>query len=376
MADQSLYWIWLTGIPSVGPVTQKKLLEHFGTPTAIYRADKGELTKVKGMRPALVEQIRNARSLEQAQKIVDGMVRKSIRLLTFHDRLYPHEVKTIPKSPIILYYRGRILENGMGVGLIGSRHCTAYGKQVAVETADFLARHHIPVISGMAKGIDGYAHTACLKADGYTMAFLGSGVDICYPKEHESLMNKIVEKGVVLSSYPPGTPLYPHHFYQRNFLISAWSSKLLVIEAGEKSGALSAVNYAKQMKREIWAVPNHIYSQESEGSNRLIGQGAHIFLHPHQLIPSLPEKKSPKHLRTEPPKEKSFRFHSPKSHHVSHLPGSFETRIVEELRTLPKTIDQLVQSLNKNHSEVIESLSLLELEGIIRMKPNHMVELI
>lgn len=367
MADQSLYWIWLTGIPTVGPVTQKKLLEHFGTPEAIYRADKWELTKVKGMRPALVEQIRKARSLDQAQKILDGMMTKDIRLLTFHDQLYPYEVKAIPKSPTILYYRGRILENSMSVGMIGSRHCTPYGKQVTVETADFLARHRIPVISGMAKGIDGYAHTACLKADGYTMAFLGSGVDICYPREHQTLMDKLVEKGALLSSYPPGTPIHPHHFYQRNFLISAWSSKLLVIEAGEKSGALSTVNYAKQMKREIWAVPNHIYCQESEGSNQLIAQGAHIFLQPHQLIPSLSEKEFPKHLRPDSSKD---------SNQVSHLPGSFETRIVEELRTSQKTIDQLVQSLKKNHSEVIECLSLLELEGMIRIKPNHLVELL
>ncbi|MBP1935115.1 DNA-processing protein DprA [Ammoniphilus resinae] len=251
MIDQRVYWIWLTGIASIGPVMQKKLLKQFDSPEVIFRINPRELEKVPGMGPALVDRILAARSLDKSERMLERMLKGNIGLLTIEDPLYPEKVKQNPKAPVVLYYRGSIRENSMGVGVVGTRQCTSYGKQVAIETAAFLAKHQIPVISGMAKGIDGYAHTACLKAGGYTMAFLGSGVDVCYPREHQSLMEAIIQKGAILSSYPPGTPIYPHHFHQRNFLISAWSSKLLVVEAGEKSGTWSTVNHARTLKREI-----------------------------------------------------------------------------------------------------------------------------
>jgi len=373
MIDQRLYWIWLTGIPSIGPVMQKRLLKQFHSPEVIFRINPRELEKILGIGPALVDRIVEARSLEKSERILERMLKQNINLLTIENPLYPDKVKKISRAPVVLYYRGLIRENSMGVGVIGTRQCTSYGKQVAIETAGFLAKHQVPVISGMAKGIDGYAHTACLKAGGYTMAFLGSGVDICYPREHQSLMEAIIQKGAVLSLYPPGTPIYPHHFHQRNFLISAWSSKLLVVEAGEKSGTWSTVNHARILKREIWAVPNNIYELESRGTNQMIANGAAIFLNPQQLIPVSHVKKSPK-TTNHPPSllENSYNMKFVRKVSLT----SFEKGIVEQLKANPMSIDQLAKNMKRSHSEIIETLSLLELESVIRIKPNQMIELI
>lgn len=135
----------------------------------------------------------------------------------------------------------------------------------------------------MAKGIDGYSHTACINAGGYTIAFLGGGVDEVYPKEHAKLMEKIIANGAVISEYPPETKPYPKNFPKRNRLISAFSDKLLVIEAGENSGSLITAQFTKKYNREVLAVPNNIFSKESRGCNKLILNGATLYMYPKQF---------------------------------------------------------------------------------------------
>ncbi|MCC5909729.1 MAG: DNA-processing protein DprA, partial [Clostridiaceae bacterium] len=277
------YWIWLSQLKGIGSITQKKLLEHFFSPEAIYDATKQQLMEVDGIGPALTEVIKSS-SLEKAEGILEKVNKGNIKILTYEDSFYPMKAKLYPEAPILLYYRGNLRQNSVGVGIVGARRCSAYGKEVTREAATFLAKNNIPVISGMAKGIDGYAHIACLKADGYTLAFLGSGVDICYPKEHDELMGRILEKGAILSEYPPGTKPKPEYFPKRNALISAWSEKLLVVEAGEKSGALITATLSEALHREVWAVPNTIYSQMGKGTNNLIASGAKIYLKPEQLM--------------------------------------------------------------------------------------------
>jgi predicted Rossmann fold nucleotide-binding protein DprA/Smf involved in DNA uptake len=176
------YWIWLKQISGIGTILEKRLLDRFPSPQAIYEACAEELLSVEGIGPTLAKVIRQQRSLDQARTLLEGTLKQDINLLTYHDPLYPAMAQQSSEAPTILYYKGKIRENSTGVAIVGSRRCTDYGKQAAVEAAYFLTKHDIPVISGMAKGIDGYAHTACLKAGGYTIALLGNGVDICYPK--------------------------------------------------------------------------------------------------------------------------------------------------------------------------------------------------
>lgn len=189
-----------------------------------------------------------------------------------------------PSLPAVLYYRGNLRASTFSIGIVGSRRCTSYGKEVAAEAAAFLGQAGVTVVSGMAKGIDSYAHTSCLKAGGYTLAFVANGVDICYPPEHQMLMEKIIANGAVISSYPPATRPRQEYFPHRNKLLAAWVDKLLVVEAAERSGALITAEYAMKYNRKVLAVPNSIYSPESVGTNRLLLGGAEVYIEPKRLL--------------------------------------------------------------------------------------------
>ena len=171
------HWVWLGLLKGIGPVIQKRLLGYFGDAESVYRASKSELMEVSGVGNTLSETIKST-SLEEAKRILEKTNKLNIKILTYNDRLYNIKAKQCPYSPVILYYRGNLLPDSTGVGIVGARRCTDYGKEVVKEAAEHLANKKIPVISGMARGIDGYAHTACLKAGGYTLAFFGNGVDI------------------------------------------------------------------------------------------------------------------------------------------------------------------------------------------------------
>lgn len=236
--DEELYWIWLSQIRDIGPVKQKNLLTAFKTPKEIYEVTKSQLIEIPGIHEIAAEKIILSRSLESAKKIQERIWKQNIRLLNYDDPLYLSRVKKLSKSPILFYYRGDIRDTSQAVGIVGARKCSQHGKRQAIEAATYLANQNIPVISGLSKGIDGYAHTACIKAGGYTIAILACGVDLYYPSDHRELMDKIIETGAVLSKHPPKTTVHPKHFPLRNYLISAWSSKLLIIESDEKRWTL------------------------------------------------------------------------------------------------------------------------------------------
>ncbi|MGH4049897.1 MAG: DNA-processing protein DprA [Clostridium sp.] len=281
----------------------------------------------------------------------------NIKVLTYGDSLYPTQVKDIKKSPVILYYRGNLIEESMGVAIVGSRRCTEYGKRLTVDAGKFLAQNNIPVISGMAKGIDGYAHTACLKVGGYTIAILGCGLDICYPKEHIELMQEIIERGAVVSEYPPGTSPDANHFPMRNRLISAWCKKLLVVEAGEKSGSLLTAAYAKEQNREVFAAPNSIYIRESVGTNKLIEEGSKIYLNPSQL---LDQTRRPLVNNTLQNSELiGDDLTAPAGDDLTAL----EKAILIKIKDNPMTLGQVLLYIKEDKSDVLETISIMELEG-------------
>lgn len=345
-----LYWIWLTQVKGLGPKRQRSLLQKFNNPEDIYRASLEELLQCNGIGKATGINIINERSLEKAKNILDNVNNLNISLLTLDNPLYPTQVKDIEEMPILLYYKGNLIKNSMGVGIVGARRCSEYGKMVVDDAATYLARENIVVISGMAKGIDGYAHTSCIKAGGYTIAVLGNGLDICYPPEHLELMEMIVKNGAVVSEFPPGVRPNPKHFPRRNLIISAWSYKILVIEAGAKSGSLITANYGKQYNREIFALPDNIYNQESKGSNELIYNGATIYLHKNQLLIE---------NRYEP-KEKVVDKVSNNPYDLDKLEKIIIKTILSKDST---TLEELSLLMNIDQMKLLGKLSLMELEG-------------
>lgn len=344
-----VYWIWLSQINGIGPVISKVLLNVFKTPQNIYIATKSELVNIHGIGDTTADIIFNSKSLVRAEEILNKCEKLNIDVLTYEDLLYPIEVKRIKKAPVVLYYRGNLIEDSMGVAIVGSRRCTEYGKRLTVEAGSFLAQNNIPVISGMAKGIDGYAHTACVKADGYTLAILGCGLDICYPKEHIELMQRIIEKGAVISEYPPEAKPDANHFPMRNRLMSAWCKKLLVVEAGEKSGSLLTAAFAKEQNRQVFAAPNSIYSRESVGTNKLIEEGAKIYLKPSQLLlgkPGVNIKKDNTEL-------------------IGDDLTLLEKVILTKIEDNPMTLDKLLLVMQDDKSDILETISIMELKGMI-----------
>ena len=249
------------------------------------------------------------------------------------------------------------------VGIIGSRRCTSYCKQIAAEAAEYLGRQGVIVVSGLAKGIDSYAHTACLKAGGYTLAFVANGPEICYPPEHHSLMEEIVKNGAVISPFPPGRRPKQEYFPLRNRLLSAWVDQLLIVEASERSGALITAQYAQEFNRPVYAVPNSIYVPESTGTNRLLENGAKIYLHPEQLIMNKlnTEKIIPKALSHVENVSTQEAYPSEISS------GSFEEQVILNNLQEPRSITELHTFYPGNLNELFALLIQMELIGKVKI---------
>ncbi|QQZ10202.1 DNA-processing protein DprA [Heyndrickxia vini] len=333
---------------NVGPITQKRLISHFQTPRKIYDATEEELKNVRGIRETTISSIINSKSLVESEKIMDRMLQNNINLLTIHDRFYPIQAKACKESPAILYYKGNLMEFQTAVAVVGSRRCTTYGRNVAEQIGEKLSSLHIPIVSGFAKGIDSYVHAACVKEDGYPIVFLGGGVDICYPKEQHRLYEKIVESGLILSQYPPGTLPKPKQFLQRNSLISAWSSEVIVVEAGKTSGALWTARFARNHGKRLLAVPNQLYVKEGVGTNQLLAQGAIPFI-------GIESLDAVKRMRL---------------NNDQNLKQTLQSHPILSNLTSPTPVQKLALQLNINNEDLMNELFELELQGKVTIRGN------
>lgn len=235
----------------MGCITANQLLAYFGSPQAVYLANAVELEAVKGLNDRQRRSILAARSLETSERILDRCEKKRISVLTKADVRYPGRASCLRDAPAVLYYRGRIRKIQHAVGIVGARRCSQAAKVFCYELAEKYLEKDWTIVSGMAKGIDACAHTICLQKQGYTVAILGNGLDICYPSEHHRLMERICENGLLLSEYPPGTEPSAYTFPRRNRLIAAWSAELQVIAAGKGSGALITADFARRYGRNV-----------------------------------------------------------------------------------------------------------------------------
>lgn len=244
--DDLIYWIWLTNISGVGIKTQHILLNSFGHPRNIYEAELCELIEA-GIGRKRSESIVNARSLERAIRINEDCKKLGIRIITIKDDFYCNQQRLDENIPILLYSKGNLSVNDYcrkHIGMIGARRCTQDDKNACIKLIEIMAASDNPVIvSGAAKGIDGYAHTAAIKNGLKTIAFVGNGLDVYYPREHKELLDMISQNGAVISQFPPGTPPLKYHFPMRNRLIAAWSDELQVFGAGRNSGTRYTVEY-------------------------------------------------------------------------------------------------------------------------------------
>ncbi len=276
---------------------------------------------------------------------------EDIRQIKISDPSYPAGLKKLKNPPKIIFYRGNPNFKKNAVAIVGSRKYTPYGKQIALEIAGDLAQSGIAVISGMASGIDTFAHQACLEKNGYTIAVLGSGIDdkSIFPSENVKLAREIIESGgCVLSEYPPGTKGAKYTFPNRNRIIAALSQGITVIEAPEKSGSLITAQWGKILKKKIFAIPNSIYCASSKGCNALIKNGAMLAEDAQDIIQGLGIKQTDKTR--------------------ARMSGddNNETAILKILCNGPAHIDKIIESSGLAPSQICSSLAILEIKGKVR----------
>lgn len=273
--DKLAYLHALNMIPYLGPKSVKALKEHFPDPEEAWRAPLNALKNVPGW-GRLAERFvadRAGIKVEDEWKIIRN---SGIGVLSADDSRYPSLLKEIFLPPLIIYTDGEFRDEEIRLAMVGSRKSTLYGREITLKLSAELAAMGITVVSGMALGIDTWAHQGALDAGGRTVAVLGSGVDICYPARNRRLKEGITRQGAVISEFPPGTTPVPQNFPQRNRIISGISLGTIVVEAMERSGALITADFALEQGREVFAVPGNINSPYSRGCNRLIKQGAKL----------------------------------------------------------------------------------------------------
>ena len=273
--DELIYWIWLSLRVGAASTEFVRLLDYYDGIFDLYRAEGEELSGIEGVSPTLVNALSD-KSLVQAGKYYHFCQSYHIGILTYNDPLYPTRLREISNPPVLLYYKGELpdLNTVPSISVVGTRKMSEYGKQMAYKISYELASAGIVVVSGMALGVDGVASCGAIEAGGRSIAVLGCGIDVTYPREHSKLMDMIVNNGAVLTEYAPGTRPEGRNFPVRNRIISALSEATLVVEGDSNSGSLITARHALIQGREVFALPGNIDESNAQGTNILLQNGA------------------------------------------------------------------------------------------------------
>lgn len=345
------YWYWLSLLEEIGPVSRRILSDYFSTAEELYHATDKLLKNVPlsdKIKAALLDGKRRRRMEDEFHKLAE----RDIYFVTKAEPGFPQRLRDIPDSPDWLFYRGELPgEEVPSVAIIGARECSVYGKGVAEKLARELAQTGIPIISGMARGIDGYAGRAAIRC-GKSYAVLGSGVDICYPMENYSLYEQLPGKGGIISEYAPGSKGAAWHFPCRNRIIAGLADGLIVVEARKKSGTLITVEYALEQGKDVFAVPGRIGEALSEGCNELIRQGAFMITGSIDIVEELSKRytlsqKSEKNIKNK------FFLEQP------------EKIVYAYLRLEPKNVEEILKEVDFSLPELIKILYSMEKKGIV-----------
>jgi DNA processing protein len=348
--DPRQYWVGFSLVKGIGSVRFQALLDYFGHPQLAWHAPASAL-QAAGLGSKVIENFLAIRSSVDLDQIWERLQVQGIQVLILKDEAYPRRLKEIAQPPPVLYVRGELCpEDDWAVAVVGTRRITSYGRQVAEEVAATLARSGITLVSGLARGVDAVAHQAALNAGGRTLAILGSGVDRVYPPENRRLAEQILSRGALLSDYPPGTPPESTNFPPRNRIISGLSMGVVVVEAGQTSGALITASFAADQGREVFAVPGNINAPQSVGTNRLIQNGAHPLMDPQEILEVLELT-----MVTEQ--------HTAR---VSLPADAIEAQLFGTLGREPLHIDEIRARTDLPIEQVTATLALMELKGMVR----------
>lgn len=271
------YKYWLANLPQISNAKKKILIDCNIGAEELFYMKSSDYDKISFFSEADRNALNTSKKIFDPENEWTGFLQKDISFITIEDERYPDRLLNISSPPYALFYIGKLPDESVrSIAIVGARGRSAYGCEITKKLSYTLAKAGIQVISGMARGIDRDAHLGCLEASGDTFAVLGSGVDICYPKENRFLYDKMMQTGGIISENVPGTQPKPMFFPLRNRIISGLSDIVVIVEAKNKSGSLITADYAMEQGKDVYAVPGRITDSLSLGCNRLIKQGAGI----------------------------------------------------------------------------------------------------
>lgn len=349
--DELNYWLGFNLVSGIGPAKLQALLDYYGELGPAWNAPEDELRRIGLDRRAIV-------SLREAQAIDLDAYRQrvqaaGIEILTWQSERYPRLLREVASAPPVLYVAGRLQEmDSWSVAVVGTRRLTPYGRQIARELVAGLARNNVTIVSGLARGIDGIAHKTALDVGGRTIAVLGSGLASIYPPEHRGLARKIIDadQGALITEYALDTPPDAKNFPPRNRIISGLSLGTIVVEAGDRSGALITADFAVEQNREVFAVPGNINSYASRGPNRLIQQGAKLVTGVEDVLEEL--------NLTMVTQQVAVQMALPES--------AEEAALLAHLSPQPVHVDELTRVTGLSSAQVGSTLALMELKGMVQ----------
>ncbi len=345
------YWIGFNRVYGVGPARLRALIDHFGDLADAWNAASNDL-KEAGLDRRSIENLIAARQSIDLDREVERVEKAGAKVMLWEDADYPPLLRNLPDAPFVLYVKGELAQadRDWTVAIVGTRRASAYGRQAAEALAMDLARNGITIVSGLARGIDAMAHDAALKANGRTIGVLACGIDQVYPPEHAKLAARMIEHGALMTETPVGSPPEGGNFPARNRIISGLALGTIVVEAGETSGALITADRALEQGREVFAVPGHIFSRSSFGTNRLIKEGATLVTSAEDVMEALNLKLVATHSEAR-----------------AVLPeDATEAKLLSFLSADPVHVDQIVRDSGLPVAQVSSTLALMELKGMVR----------
>lgn len=364
---RELAWLAFGQVKGFGCVGFQRIAEFFDDPTDAFFNGRGRLHQVPGLSRAAVGGLLAFSAWDGLADEMRGVREAGVRLVRYSDAAYPERLRAIPDPPPVLYVKGSPEAAGYaGVGVVGSRAPSEYGREMTRLLCGGLVSAGIAVVSGLARGVDGEAHETALSGGGATVAVLGSGVDVTYPREHHDLCRRIAERGAVLSEHPMGTRPLPHHFPARNRIISGLSLGVVVVEATERSGSLITARWALEQGREVFAVPGPAGAARSRGPHRLIREGAKLVEGVADIIEEIAPQLAAEPARTPGPSSEE----APDGTSSVKLPlDGTAGAILRDLETGPLQMDDVIHRTGLSPQQVCEVLLEMELQGLLKQLP-------
>lgn len=354
LTDEAEYWIAFSRIEAVGAQRLKKIKTHFSSMEEAWTRGTFQDFLDARVENRIANQIVEKRTSIDPNRELALLRQDQISLISYLDSNYPVLLKEIPDHPAILFCRGNLdlLRERFPIGVVGTRKMTSYGKEATHKIVNELAHAGFTIVSGMAMGIDGEAHTAALGSNGKTIAVIASGVDdeSIYPRIHYNLGKRIIEEGLLISEFPPGTKPRDFYFPFRNRIIAGLSKGVIIIEAPEKSGTLLTANYALEYNRDVFAVPNSIFSMNAAVPNSLLKKGA------------VPIEGADDVLKT-------FELESnivPTPQSAQTPESEEETLLLQILTDGEVHIDDLIRVSKLDTQKVSVTLTLMEMKGMVK----------